>query len=568
MSPAGKRFPRIYRSKGASEYRNVAAREVEPKSVEVEVEVGAGEQTQVEVEVRDDELIQVKDEDEVEVGAQAQLKVEVEVMGEGKAGERTHYEVEVEVEVSSEVESGQPGVGAGERTQLNVEMDDVDEGEVAEKVQLKVEVNVVDGREAGEQTREEGVRAGERTQVDGEVEADGSSCSGSVVVAEEMQLKVEVNVVDEGEVAEKVQEEGVRAGERTQVDGEVEADGSSCSGSVAVAEKFSGGWLEDSIVIDIGVDATYWGDELDADAVEKQIADGVVADSLESGTGSGFEGSMFGFISGVDKFDLTGWDCDFDADAVGSFIATDLDAAGLSLLVGGGSGDFVVEGDSEDLLFVGGSEWTVRLDPLIVAERQLIKAECEVGCEELIGSRDGDSSYDSLISDGTEDFVGFAYGNKKMIADDDCPEVAQIDDGLEMESSRVVMEICRVIGFGISDDFGRFVSNLLYDPGGGVWLCCATRDVKSDNMVTGEDNVIEEECEEILGGFGMSGYMYVSRFVSGDDSARFEKCRMIWNLLVSHAGGYWYSVFSAFVSLAVLCCCCHERPLVVQDSSS
>ena len=147
-----------------------------------------------------------------------------------------------------------------------------------------------------------------------------------------------------------------------------------------------GDWVEDSVVIDIGDDATDWGGRKDADAVEKQIADGVVADSLEGGTDSGFEGSMFGFISGVDRFDSTGWDYDFDADAVGRFIATELDAAGLSLLAGGGSGDLVVEGDSEDLLFAGGSERTVRLDPLIVAERQLIKGELQDGCKKLIDS--------------------------------------------------------------------------------------------------------------------------------------------------------------------------------------
>ena len=57
----------------------------------------------------------------------------------------------------------------------------------------------------------------------------------------------------------------------------------------------------------------------------------MVADSLESGTNNGFEGLMFGFFSGVGRFDSTGRDYDFDADAVGRFIATELDAAGLSL---------------------------------------------------------------------------------------------------------------------------------------------------------------------------------------------------------------------------------------------
>ena len=145
------------------------------------------------------------------------------------------------------------------------------------------------------------------------------------------QTQFEVDVGDKGEAGERTHEEGVGAGENKLVDVDVEAaDGNSCSGSVVVDEEFSGGWLEDSIVIDIGIDAADWGDELDGNAAEKQIADGVVADSLENGTSSGFEGSMFGFISGLDRFDSTGWDCDFDADAVGSFIATELDAAGLA----------------------------------------------------------------------------------------------------------------------------------------------------------------------------------------------------------------------------------------------
>ena len=66
MSPAGIRFPRIYRSKGASEYRYVAAREEEPIKVEdealtliSETEIADGREVV--------EITQVKEKTEVDV---------------------------------------------------------------------------------------------------------------------------------------------------------------------------------------------------------------------------------------------------------------------------------------------------------------------------------------------------------------------------------------------------------------------------------------------------------------------------------------------------------------------
>ena len=238
------------------------------------------------------------------------------------------------------------------------------------------------------------------------------------------------------------------------VGGEGAGTGRCGSQAAAVIED----WVEDSVVIDIGDDATDWGGRKDADAVEKQIADGVVADSLEGGTDSGFEGSMFGFISGVDRFDSTGWDYDFDADAVGRFIATELDAAGLSLLAGGGSGDLVVEGDSEDLLFAGGSERTVRLDPLIVAERQLIKGELQDGCKKLIDSCAQVSALGLLVGSATGGSeISFIYDEKTRLMEHD------VDDReYQMEklgSDDIVAHFGRAVGSISLKDLSRYVQS-------------------------------------------------------------------------------------------------------------
>ena len=124
------------------------------------------------------------------------------------------------------------------------------------------------------------------------------------------------------------------AGERKLDDVEADAGGMGCSGSVVVAERVPEVWMEDSVVeVCVGDDVTVWDDEL-------------------------------------------------DAVAIGNLIAADLDAARVDRLV---SGSAVISEDS----FVGGSEWrgTVKLEPLTLAGRRLIKA----GCEGLIDSSDGNS---------------------------------------------------------------------------------------------------------------------------------------------------------------------------------
>ena len=62
--------------------------------------------------------------------------------------------------------------------------------------------------------------------------------------------------------------------------------------------------------------------------------------------------------------DVTVWDDELDAVAIGNLIAADLDAAGVDWLVGSGSA--VIPENS----FVGGSEWKdmVKLEPLALAE--------------------------------------------------------------------------------------------------------------------------------------------------------------------------------------------------------
>jgi hypothetical protein len=229
MSSAGKRFPRIYLSKGASEYRYVAAQEEEPIKVEDEVQTLISA-TEIEDRREAGELTQLK----VLVELKVELKVDVKMMDGGEAGELTQLKVEDDV-----VEKGE----AGEQTQLDVEVDVVEKGEAGERTQLVDGMNVVNGGEAGELT----------------------------------QLKV----WEKGEAGdrERTQDEGVRAGENKLVDVEIEAaDGDSCSGSVlGVVEDFADeDWLQDSVVIDIGG----WSDELDADADQKQIVDADSGNSM------------------------------------------------------------------------------------------------------------------------------------------------------------------------------------------------------------------------------------------------------------------------------------------------
>ena len=93
MSPAGIRFPRMYRSKGASEYRYVAAQEEDPIKVEDEVQT----------------LISATEiEDRREAGELTQLKV----LEKGEAGDRERTQDE--------------GVRAGENKLVDVEIEAAD----------------------------------------------------------------------------------------------------------------------------------------------------------------------------------------------------------------------------------------------------------------------------------------------------------------------------------------------------------------------------------------------------------------------------------------------------------
>jgi hypothetical protein len=88
-----------------------------------------------------------------------------------------------------------------------------------------------------------------------------------------------------------------------------------------------------------------------------------------------------------------------------------------------------------------------------------------------------------------------------------------------------------------------------------------TRDLKGAgfNSLVGLDDI----------GFGT--LVHVFRLISGNaivDDSVLSRCGLrnaewYWSLKLE---GYWYPEFSAFVSLAVLCCCCYlESPLSVQD---
>ena len=175
------------------------------------------------------------------------ISTETEIKDAREAGELTQVEEEAEVDVKM-LDEGE----AGEQATHDVMKDVMNEmaGEQATHDVMKDEMNEM---------------AGEQTQM----------------------REFEVRVVDdELSAGEQTQtRDGMVLGAGEQTYGGVDQD--SCSGSVMGAEKYANDWMEDSIVIDIGVDATDWDGELDADAVQKQIAD---ADS-EDGTGAGSEDS-------------------------------------------------------------------------------------------------------------------------------------------------------------------------------------------------------------------------------------------------------------------------------------
>ena len=132
MSPAGIRFPRIYRSKGASEYVYVAAQEEEPKTTEEDVMM-----TKFDVDVMDEreagELTQL-------MGLEA-IEVDVKMTDVGEAGEQATHDV-----MKDEMNEM-----AGEQATHVVMKDEMDEmvGEQATHDVMKDEMNEM----AGEQTQ-------------------------------------------------------------------------------------------------------------------------------------------------------------------------------------------------------------------------------------------------------------------------------------------------------------------------------------------------------------------------------------------------------------------------------
>ena len=123
------------------------------------------------------------------------------------------------------------------------------------------------------------------------------------------------------------------AGEQTR-GGVVE---NSCSGSVEVAEVGFGSedWMEDSVVIDIGADVTECGTEMDAGAVADSTVCGFDCGGSVEAAEVGFG---FGFNSEYEKMILFDDDAEVDADAIGTLISIEMDAAGLdSLVTGSGS---------------------------------------------------------------------------------------------------------------------------------------------------------------------------------------------------------------------------------------
>ena len=346
---------------------------------------------------------------------------------EREAGERTR---KVEVE---------DGVGAGEQTQLS-----------------DVMLNVDMLSEAGEQTqlRDEWVmEAGEQTQ-GGVVRNSGTEDSAEVGGGFGKEKLMEVDDVTQAG-------ERYRTGRtvRSQSDGGIEGfaawlDLLAGGGSVVDIEVGSEDWRQDSVVIDIGVcaDATVWDGELVSCAVQKQIAD-VDADS-ENGTGDGSEDSVFGFVSGVDCFDLAEWDDEVDADAVGKLIECELVAAGLdSLALGSLAG-----GGSEESVFGFAYE-----------KQKLILFDNDAGSIGLDNSLKIESN--SVTSDVSDYVRAVGFGPfvraghcicRNIIFDDDAESTCD-------DADYCILKIGCDFVTAVIDGYIRmadFVSDILYDPGG------------------------------------------------------------------------------------------------------
>ena len=309
-----------------------------------------------------------------------------------------------------------------------------------------------------EKMMDEDEMAGERTQLDDKVELK----AGEQTQLSDVELSdFELNGV-ELRAGERTQMRVVEYGEQTQ--GGVEE--TSCGGSVAT-EVGSGSedWMQDSVVIDIGADATVWGGELDIDADEKGgVMRNSCSGSLEVAAQVGFGSAVWMDDSAMN--DTGGWDCDFDADTVGNLIAIEVDAAGLDSLVGGGSVMIPELGFVSEICKLG-----VGLEPLTLAARLLIKEGSETESKVWIDCGLDSFSLFGSSSDsggGSEDYVSFGSESEKLIMFDDCAGGFQKDDLPEFGCSSVVAELFRVVGYGLLDQLRFFSRNVLYDPGGSL----------------------------------------------------------------------------------------------------
>ena len=168
-----------------------------------------------------------------------------------------------------------------------------DEHEVTKAGQTQGTDGLPDDGTIEEKMMDEDEMAGERTQLDDKVEKK----AGEQTQLSDVELSdFELNGV-ELRAGERTQMRVVEYGEQTK--GGVEE--TSCGGSVAT-EVGSGSedWMQDSVVIDIGADATVWGGELDIDADENSIAYELAAGVLENGSDSDLDlVHGVGFGSGV-----------------------------------------------------------------------------------------------------------------------------------------------------------------------------------------------------------------------------------------------------------------------------
>jgi len=337
-----------------------------------------------------------------------------------------------------------------------------------EVMTLISETEIEDGREVVEITQvkektevdvkmRNGGEAGELTQLKVEVDVDvvGRGEAGE-------QTQFEVDVVEKGEAGERTQEEGV-GGENKLVDVEVEAaDGNSCSGSVvdAVEGFVDEDWLHDSVVIDIGG----WNDELDADAIAQSIAVELDAAGLGSLV---FEKDSLGselnmlmccvdvMLSTREAGELTQVVGVFENGSDGGIEES---AVGIGSLIGVGSD----VADDSVLQFSSLVSCDEDVDAATAADSAQIEG---VTLTDLIGRslfRVASSDLENVRGSGRFVHEVDGVGKETLIELEDAADARDGNGHIEKIRGIGCNSGVRVIGSGTSDDFGRFVSNVLY----------------------------------------------------------------------------------------------------------